>query len=850
MEGRNAVRHSGRGGQMGNSPLEKSARDARSTQPRPGRLDNRNGERSSRVHPDVIQELEKKTKDLITELEHVKRSLDPLALDFINILLQQVRTYRKFLSKPWESEQVRKQSHQREESFPEAEAVPKEGDGHKGKYQIPLDTSVSCGKGSGSQGQVIQPCLQSTVCNVQVLVTGKTFGSDQQFLNRVELRLRSSGTQFWKEDYTTTSDKLLLIFCPISTWLDRDLNHILENIPSHRKAILIVMHFTPNQRLSLYMNGSWIRHGSLLSAVDCRFSEDSGLYDCEMNTEAIISVASKLQQQGRQSREYMLLQHRDLEGRSQKQTDTVQEIGNKTKELMSEIERLKRFVDPLAPDLIDVLVQQVRFYMKLLSKTNQQPPESEQVRKQSDQREESFLEAKAIPEERDEHKGKCQIYQDASRSHEKGCKLQGQGMPSLQSRVFNVQVSITGQTFGSVQQFLNQVELCLHSSGMQLQKENFTPASDKLLLLFCGATSEPGSYIKALDKISNQRKVILVMMHCTPNQSLPSCLNSIQHNSHVEMVDCRISRSSGLFSCELNTEAISSVASKIKQQAEQSKNNIHRDVEEKNLERCSQKQTDIVQEIGSKTEELISEIEHLKQSVDPLVLDLINILVHQVSFYMKLLSKTDQQPLESELVRKQNHQKEESFPEAEAVPKEEDGHKGKCQIPLDASVSCGKGSSSQGQGIQPCLQSTVCSVQILVTGQTFGSEQQFLNQIEQHLRISKAQLQKEDYTLTSDKLLLLFCPVTSRYGTDISNALENIPDQREVILVVMHYSPNKNLPLYPNSSQVQHGSLINSVDCRFSDKSGLYSCRMNTEAITSVASNILQWQSSLKETIR
>nr|XP_033792956.1 uncharacterized protein LOC117356997 isoform X2 [Geotrypetes seraphini] len=782
MEGRNAVRHSGRGGQMGNSPLEKSARDARSTQPRPGRLDNRNGERSSRVHPDVIQELEKKTKDLITELEHVKRSLDPLALDFINILLQQVRTYRKFLSKPWESEQVRKQSHQREESFPEAEAVPKEGDGHKGKYQIPLDTSVSCGKGSGSQGQVIQPCLQSTVCNVQVLVTGKTFGSDQQFLNRVELRLRSSGTQFWKEDYTTTSDKLLLIFCPISTWLDRDLNHILENIPSHRKAILIVMHFTPNQRLSLYMNGSWIRHGSLLSAVDCRFSEDSGLYDCEMNTEAIISVASKLQQQGRQSREYMLLQHRDLEGRSQKQTDTVQEIGNKTKELMSEIERLKRFVDPLAPDLIDVLVQQVRFYMKLLSKTNQQPPESEQVRKQSDQREESFLEAKAIPEERDEHKGKCQIYQDASRSHEKGCKLQGQGMPSLQSR--------------------------------------------------------------------DQRKVILVMMHCTPNQSLPSCLNSIQHNSHVEMVDCRISRSSGLFSCELNTEAISSVASKIKQQAEQSKNNIHRDVEEKNLERCSQKQTDIVQEIGSKTEELISEIEHLKQSVDPLVLDLINILVHQVSFYMKLLSKTDQQPLESELVRKQNHQKEESFPEAEAVPKEEDGHKGKCQIPLDASVSCGKGSSSQGQGIQPCLQSTVCSVQILVTGQTFGSEQQFLNQIEQHLRISKAQLQKEDYTLTSDKLLLLFCPVTSRYGTDISNALENIPDQREVILVVMHYSPNKNLPLYPNSSQVQHGSLINSVDCRFSDKSGLYSCRMNTEAITSVASNILQWQSSLKETIR
>ncbi|XP_030054522.1 uncharacterized protein LOC115467020 [Microcaecilia unicolor] len=849
MEGRKTVKNSGREGQMGNSPLEKSVRFTRHTQewsgqPQYGGVESRNLEGSSRVPPDTIQEL----KELITEIE---KSVDPLALDFINILTQQVKICVKLLSKtkqqPLENEQVRIQNYQKE-----ANAVLEKGDGHKGKCQIPQDALVSHGKRCSSQGQGVQPCLQSSVCNVQVLVTGKTFGSEQQFLNQVEQHLCGLGTQFQKEDYTHTSDKLLLLFCPVASQSNTDIDNALENIPSQRKTILIVMHFTPNQSLSLYTNSSWIQHGSLINTVDCRFSESSGLYDCSMNTKAIISVASTIQQ-ARQSRENMHgdIEDKNLEGCSQKQSDTVQKIGNNTEKLISEMKHLKTCLDPLAPDLINTVTQQVRIYMKLLSKTNQQPLESEQVRKQHHQREESFPEAKAVPEEGAGHKGKCRLPLDASPSCGKSCRSQGRGIPScLQSTVCNVQVLVTGQTFGSDHQFLNQVEERLCELGTQLQKDDYTSTSNKLLLLFCPVTLHRSTTINCwLDKISNQRKVILVVMHCVPIQNLwYGTSTQIQHGCLINAVDCYFSEAYGLHSCTMNTKAIISVASKIKQHAEQSRENMHREIDKKNLEGHSQKQIDTVQEIGNKTEELISETEHLKTCLHPLALDLIDTLMQQVRMSVKLLSKTNQQPLESEQVRK-HHQREESFPEAKVVPEEGDGYKGKCQIPLDASVSQAKSCRSQSQEIQPYLQREVCNVQVLVTGQTFGSEQRFLNQVEQHLHRLGTWFQKEDYTPTSDKLLLLFCPVTSRHGTDINNALENIPGQRKVILVVMHFSPNQNVPLYLNSSQVQHASLINTVDCRFSEGCGLYSCRMNTEAITSVASDILQCQSSLRDNI-
>nr|XP_033794352.1 uncharacterized protein LOC117357621 isoform X2 [Geotrypetes seraphini] len=135
----------------------------------------------------------------------------------------------------------------------------------------------------------------------------------------------------------------------------------------------------------------------------------------------------------------------------------------------------------------------------------------------------------------------------------------------------------------------------------------------------------------------------------------------------------------------------------------------------------------------------------------------------------------------------------------------------------------------------------VITLQICVTGQTFSSEQQFLNQVAEHLQGCGIQLEREDYNPATDEPLLLFCPVVSRAGTDIRHALEKILCHRKVVLVVMHHAPNPDLILYPVSqSQIQHSSLVNVVDCRFCQVSGLYSCQMNATAVMSVASSIEQ----------
>lgn len=137
-------------------------------------------------------------------------------------------------------------------------------------------------------------------------------------------------------------------------------------------------------------------------------------------------------------------------------------------------------------------------------------------------------------------------------------------------------------------------------------------------------------------------------------------------------------------------------------------------------------------------------------------------------------------------------------------------------------------------------------VQVLVTGQTFGAEQQFINRINQHLKDSGMQMRRENYERNSDRLLLLFCPVVSRVGTDISNALEDILAGRKIILIVMHHIPNENLPLHTDSrGQIQSSRILGSMDCRFSQTSGLYSSEMNAEAVRS-ASSMIQKQKHLQ----
>ncbi|XP_041661716.1 uncharacterized protein LOC121521655 isoform X2 [Cheilinus undulatus] len=64
--------------------------------------------------------------------------------------------------------------------------------------------------------------------------------------------------------------------------------------------------------------------------------------------------------------------------------------------------------------------------------------------------------------------------------------------------------------------------------------------------------------------------------------------------------------------------------------------------------------------------------------------------------------------------------------------------------------------------------------------------------------------------------ILLFCPIASRVGTDISEALENIPaGDKEVILVVMHHTFNKDHVVADSRWQVNDSKVLLVVDTLF-----------------------------------
>ncbi|KAJ1158269.1 hypothetical protein NDU88_010962 [Pleurodeles waltl] len=245
----------------------------------------------------------------------------------------------------------------------------------------------------------------------------------------------------------------------------------------------------------------------------------------------------------------------------------------------------------------------------------------------------------------------------------------------------------------------------------------------------------------------------------------------------------------------------------------------------------------------NKIQDLIIEIKSLEEDDNPETLAFVDLLSNHVRLHKKMIryqkgSQKADCPKETKPATVGPVLKAEDTPKQPNVDKKQEREADtKAFTSLPAPVPMSTSSIPSITSVSPLI--TIFPIQVLVVGQAFGSDQQFLNQVEKHLEQSEVFLQKEPFTPSSDGLLLLFCPVVSRAGTDISNALEKSPAEAKIILVVMNHVPNESMTVYLDSrSKVQRRSVIHSVDCRFSERSGLYTSQMNNDAVTSVARKI------------
>uniref|UniRef100_A0A8P4GEI3 Uncharacterized protein n=1 Tax=Dicentrarchus labrax TaxID=13489 RepID=A0A8P4GEI3_DICLA len=86
-----------------------------------------------------------------------------------------------------------------------------------------------------------------------------------------------------------------------------------------------------------------------------------------------------------------------------------------------------------------------------------------------------------------------------------------------------------------------------------------------------------------------------------------------------------------------------------------------------------------------------------------------------------------------------------------------------------------------------------------------------------------------DIFLSIHDYLLVFCPVASRVGTDVSEALEKLPGGKPAIMVVMHHTFNPKQVVANSRRLVDNPNVFLTVDCLF-HYGKLLTCNCNDTA--------------------
>ncbi|XP_031648814.1 uncharacterized protein LOC116354035 isoform X2 [Oncorhynchus kisutch] len=115
------------------------------------------------------------------------------------------------------------------------------------------------------------------------------------------------------------------------------------------------------------------------------------------------------------------------------------------------------------------------------------------------------------------------------------------------------------------------------------------------------------------------------------------------------------------------------------------------------------------------------------------------------------------------------------------------------------------------------------------TGNTLDSHIQFMRRLNNTTRCFTEVESPEE----SD-VVMAFCPIVFRAGTDIEAALQQIPMGKDVILVVLHHTFNPDSTVPDSSRLVTRSDVILTVDCLFHESQGLLDCPRNDAAVRNI----------------
>ncbi|XP_027878664.1 uncharacterized protein LOC114147991 isoform X2 [Xiphophorus couchianus] len=122
-------------------------------------------------------------------------------------------------------------------------------------------------------------------------------------------------------------------------------------------------------------------------------------------------------------------------------------------------------------------------------------------------------------------------------------------------------------------------------------------------------------------------------------------------------------------------------------------------------------------------------------------------------------------------------------------------------------------------------QTSGVKVHTITTGETFGADKDLLSKVKRRVQLTVTHWMESLF-------IIVFCPITSRVGSDVEAAMTKVPGDQNVILVLMHHTRDEGYSTAGVSWSDRYRNVILDVHVLFHETvPGLLLCAKNTEAV-------------------
>nr|XP_046147606.1 uncharacterized protein LOC123990786 isoform X2 [Oncorhynchus gorbuscha]XP_046147607.1 uncharacterized protein LOC123990786 isoform X2 [Oncorhynchus gorbuscha] len=140
---------------------------------------------------------------------------------------------------------------------------------------------------------------------------------------------------------------------------------------------------------------------------------------------------------------------------------------------------------------------------------------------------------------------------------------------------------------------------------------------------------------------------------------------------------------------------------------------------------------------------------------------------------------------------------------------------------------------------EPLNKKQAVKVHSQVCGKTLNTHLALMKQVDD-LAVG---LKREESRPEDCQVIITFCPITSRVGTDIDAAMSNIKSNKDVILVVMHHTFDHYFVTSQRSAS-HYINVVEEVNVLFHDSRGLLPCETNDKAVTLIHKALQKYSST------